>query len=248
MGQQKWDFALKIRGVTPSTVPMGQLAEYLREFAGLLGDDAKPVFVGMVKGSVVLRARETGTLPPAIVRTRMRTARHSREAPGGKSYARLRELLAKDRATGTVLDCSGETIVEIAAQPEPQSNAMEHVISDRGEIDGVIVGIQGIDETVHVRVQGQDGAVASVELRDISRARAIAQHFRGDPVRLRVRGTWKRSADGAWAPEHLHFEGLEELDPRTAREILDELSSISGNGWDTVDDLDKAIDELRSEG
>lgn len=55
-----WDFALRIRGVTPRTLPMARLADYLKAWAVLLGDVNEPQFAGIVNGSAVLRASACG--------------------------------------------------------------------------------------------------------------------------------------------------------------------------------------------
>lgn len=247
MGKAKeWDFALKIRGVTPRSMPLARLAEYLKEFAALLGDEGKPVFAGIVAGSVVIRARETQQLPHALVRSRVRTARVDREAPGGRSYARLNDLMAGDGADGIVLDRDENTIVELpgraVAAPPPQ----EYTMTDVGFIDGLVVGIAGVDDTVHIRVQEATGAVHSVDLRDLGRAREIAQHFRAEPVRIHVHGTWKRLAGGTWVPQAVHFDRFEVLDPAGAREVFDALAAIPGNGWAEVADPDALWTSMRT--
>jgi hypothetical protein len=57
MGERAdWDFALRIRGVTPQRLPMTRLAEYLKQFAELHGSERDVHFAGIVKGSAVLRA------------------------------------------------------------------------------------------------------------------------------------------------------------------------------------------------
>src|SRR5690348_8337630 len=51
-----WDYALVLKGITPRRLHMAKLAEYLREWAGLLGDANMPVLKSITQGSVELRA------------------------------------------------------------------------------------------------------------------------------------------------------------------------------------------------
>ena len=247
MGKAKeWDFALKIRGITPRALPLARLAEYLKEFAALLGDEGKPVFAGIVSGSVVIRARETQQLPPALVRSRFRTAREDRDAPGGRNYARLNDLMAGDGANGIVLDRNENTIIELPGRAVVAEPACEHMMTDVGFIDGVVVGIAGVDDTVHIRIQEASGAAHSIDLRDLARAREVAQHFRAEPVRVHVHGTWKRLADGTWVPYAVHFDRFEVLETGTAREVFDALAAIPGNGWAEVADPDALWKSMRT--
>lgn len=247
MGKAKeWDIALKIRGLTPRTLPLSRLAEYLREFAALLGDEGKPVFAGIVAGSVVIRARETLQQPVALVRSRVRAAREDREAPGGRNYARLNELMAGDGANGIVLDKDENTIVELPGRQTVVQPPREYTMSDVGFIDGLVVGIAGVDDTVHIRIQEASGSTHSIDLRDLARAREVAQHFRAEPVRVHVHGTWTRTVDGKWVPKDVHFDRFEVLDVGTAREVFDALAAIPGNGWADIADPDALWKSMRT--
>lgn len=247
MGKAKeWDFALKIRGITPRGLPLARMAEYLKEFASLLGEEGKPVFAGIVAGSVIIRARETTSVPPALIRTRMKLARSDREAPGGRNYARLNELMAGDAASGIVLDRDENTVIELPGRQVAAPAPREYTMFDTGFIDGVVVGITGVDETVHIRIQELSGATHSIDLRDLSRAREVAQHFRAGTLRVHVHGTWKRLADGSWVPFAVHFDRFEILDEGSAREVFDALAAIPGNGWADVADPDDLWRSMRA--
>jgi hypothetical protein len=227
-------------------LPLARMAEYLKEFALLLGEESRPVFAGIVAGSVVIRARETSSMPPALTRTRMKVARSDREAPGGRNYARLNELMAGDGANGIVLDRDENTVIELPGREVAAPAPREYTMSDVGFIDGVVVGITGVDDTVHIRIQESSGATHSIDLRDLSRAREVAQHFRAGSVRVHVHGTWKRLAEGNWVPLAVHFDHFEILDEGTAREVFDALAAIPGNGWADVADPDGLWKSMRA--
>ena len=186
---REWDYAFRIKGVTPRSIPMARMAEYMKEFAGLLGDEGRPVFAGMVGGSVVLRARETLSIPAKIITGRLRAARVDRSAPGGSNYARLNDMLANDGAEGIVIDREQHEIIELPgrsevavflAEPPPQ------IVSDVGTLDGVVVSIGGRDDTMHLQLQDFDGKVRLITVRSVELARRLAPHFRGDAIRVHV--------------------------------------------------------------
>jgi hypothetical protein len=247
MSTRDWHYALKIRGYTPRTLPMARLAEYLREFAALLGDEANPSFAGMVEGSVVLRATQRADTPKQLVRSRVKAARVDAESPGGRSYAKLNEMLTKDGARGIVFDREGKTVVELpglverALPPE-----REYLVHDVSFIDGTVVGIVGADDTVHLRLQEHSGEVRSVTIRDLSLARELAPQFRGAPVRVHVHGTWRRTVQGMWEPAAVYADRVEALDVATPAEVFRALAEIPGNGWRDVVDPDALLRTIRS--
>jgi hypothetical protein len=233
-GSRDWDYALRIRGVTPRTLSMFRLAEYLEEWAQLIGEENRPVFGGIVQGSAVLRA----SVPfdrKLEARSRIVTAKAGASPAAARAAERIERLMASDGARGQVEDRNGAVIYEFR-KPVVEPLPTEHVVTDAGVIDGTVVGIVGIDDTVHVRLQEGSGSVSSVSVRDMQLARQLATHFRGEPIRVHVHGTWKRDGAGVWSPHSLYADRLDELDPRAAAAVLDELAAIPGNGWATMDD------------
>lgn len=249
MSSREWDYALKIRGCTPRTMPMLRLADYLREFAGLLGDEVKPTFAGVVSGSLIIRARQQQRVDwmPVGIQSRLKAARHDREAPGGRNFARLNDLLIGDSARGAVLDRGGNTIVDFPATPSKQPLSPEYLVHDEGFLDGVVVGIVGVDDTMHLRLKEATGEVRSITVRDLSLARCLAGKFRGDAIRVHVHGTWKRTNDGKWEPHALYVDRLEDLDGADAGEVFRSLAAIPGNGWATEADPVALLRKLRSD-
>lgn len=230
-----WDYALRLRGVDPSSIPMARLAEYLKDWAGLLGDANAPIFRGVVKGSVVLRAR-VDPMRKNEVHTRLRSGQTQVDPAAAKFIEKLKTLMDRDAVIGTVIDSAGDVVMEFTAHKGEEDAPREYIVPDSGTIDGVVVGIQGVDDTVHIRLQEISGAVFSVALRDLAMARKFAAHFRGDPIRVQVHGTWKRTTSGVWEPHNLLADGFEELDQTNARETMDQLRAIPKNGWAELPD------------
>jgi hypothetical protein len=96
--------------------------------------------------------------------------------------------------------------------------------------------IKGVTlDSLNLRIQDPRGKVVSMQIRDMNVAREAAGHFRGDPIRVRVHGTWRRSPEGEWAPLSLHVNRVETLDQATVAELMQHLRAIPGNGCAKMD-------------
>lgn len=93
-----------------------------------------------------------------------------------------------------------------------------------GSIDGIITGIRGKDETIHITLQSEGQQISGIETNRTIAKQLGAKLF--EPVRLFGRGRWARDADGNWslvAFKVESFEGLRDVPLSTA---LEELRSI----------------------
>jgi hypothetical protein len=238
-----WDYALVLKGVTPEKLPMAKLAEYLRDWAALLGEGNAPVFRGISKGSVLLKVK-VPDLRRTEARVRLLEAKSKPDASAASYVEGLNRKMRRDALSGSIITRAGDVVIELNAAPVAPGDR-EYTVTDQGTIDGVVVGIAGTDDTVHLRIQEASGAVWSIALRDFAMARQLASHFRADPLRVLVHGTWKRSPAGVWEPLNLYADGFELLDNRSAKVIMEELRAIPGNGWAALSDPQAVWKELR---
>jgi hypothetical protein len=151
-----WDYALHIKGVTLRTLPVSRLADYLKELAGLMGDESRPVLDGIVRGSVVVRVKQTGE-HPAHTRARLRAAANDPTGPGGKSFSRINSLMARDGARGEIVDRQNVVVLKFAVDQAAALAEPEMTVTDVGMLDGRVVGVVGADDTVHVRLRDHGG-------------------------------------------------------------------------------------------
>lgn len=228
-----WDFALRLKGVRPDSIPMSKLAEYMAEWAQLLGTEGAPVFRGIVDGSVVLRA-EVATTSKNQVKNRLREAPFDQGA--NRYILSLQKLMARDGVVGTVIDSSKEVILRFDDVSETES-LPPVIVEDSCEIDGTVYRVQGKDVSSHIGLleYGSDRTF-SVETRDETLARRFAENFRGPTLRVRVRGTWRRDESGEWQPHHLVAEGFDVLNEQPLSELMNSLRAIPGNGWSELTD------------
>jgi len=241
--RKPWDFALHIKGVSLDSLDMARLADYMKAFADLIGDASSPKLVSIVKGSVVMRVRDCGE-HPAIARQRIRDAEDD-DTPGNTSYQKLISLMHKDGARGSIIDRDRNVLLAFTPTRAANDESKEYILHDNGELDGVVVGIAGKDDTVHVRLQALDDTVHSVTVRDMVLARELAVRFRYGTVRVHVHGTWKRRADGIWEPNVVYADRIEDLDQASALDVFKELAVIPNNGWNTLDDAGELWRKIR---
>lgn len=247
--RSNWDYALRIGGVTFETLGMARLAEYMARFAELLGPEARPTFAGAIKGSVVLRAKDRGPAA-ALTRTRMRTAANDETAPARAPYEKLARLLRDDCARGSVVDKNEKNVIVFPLSPAKElRDEREFIISDKADLDGVVVGVEGIDDTAHLGLQDPSTLVVyRIQVRDMRLAREAAGFFRGEVIRVKVHGTWRRDGRG-WHPHSLYADAIERLDQSTAAEVFGQLHSIQGTGWATMtsQDAERLVAEIRGD-
>lgn len=236
-----WDYALRIKGVSLETLPIAVLAEYLKEFASLMGDSARPVLDGIVKGSVIVRVRQAGE-HPAYTRNRLQQAANDPLGPGGRSYERITQLMVRNGAKGDVIDRQEHTVIAFPGAAQVEEPDPEVIISDVGILDGLVVGVSGADDTVHLRLQDQGGVEHRITLRDLAMARSLAARFRTSPVRVHVHGTWRRSAKGKWEAHQVYADRIEDLDEESAKQVFDTLRAIKTEWTDLADPLAELAD------
>lgn len=239
-----WDYALHIKGVSKKTLDMARLAEYLYEFALMLGKDAQPRFAGVVNGSAILRAKEYGNEPSAT-HLRLISIASNDDSAGHAPYKKILSMMRENGARGEIVDRNKAVLVRFETAKVANDQGYEIVMHDEAEIDGVVVGVIGIDDTAHVRLQISPSTVYKLLVRDMSIARRLAAQFRGETVRVHVHGRWKCTPTGAWEPHTLYIDRIEDLDQRAADEIMHELLLIKGNGWSEMLDPDDYWKKIR---
>jgi hypothetical protein len=187
---------LVIDAFTPDTLPMSRLAEYLRHFSELLGNDANVHFDKVEKSSAALAAYSDNTATPKI-KERLEKVMEG-IAPSGalKSNHTIDDMLLQDNAIGFV-DLGGKT--KLLEFPGRKRAPQERVgpVRRRTVLDGQIFQIGGKDETINVHIRNPYKAgethrcVVSIEL-----ARKLAPYFLGATVRMIGEGDWYRTESG----------------------------------------------------
>lgn len=228
---------LRIMGRNPDRIPMERLGEYIQEFAKLLGSENHPTFKGIKKASTGLKAyipaERVHHAHARLVKAKTATSTSNQAS---KSLFRIEEMLGADAISKAQLLSAANDVIYDFHCPAPQIETLVKV-SQQGSVDGIVVGIQGVDDTSHVRLLDSLGRILNLVVKDSLLARNLATHFKGSQVRLNVSGTWVRTDDG-WIPESgkCHVEDFQSLEDSALRAIFDDLLKIPNNGWSIMND------------
>jgi hypothetical protein len=192
----------------------------MAELADLLGERGSVHFRRISRGSTVLNAKIDREAAPKV-RDRVASVRAG-DAPAEpmRAYKGLNKLLRDDNAVGVLREAAPRGIVirfpgrEVAEEKFP-------VVRQQGSIDGIVTGIRGKDETIHITLNVEGQQISGCETNRTIAKQLGAKIF--EPVRLFGRGRWSRDADGVWTLQYFKiesFEALHEVPLTTALEAL----------------------------
>jgi hypothetical protein len=219
----------------PATLPMQRLAEYMAEFAKLLGESGGVHFEAIEPGSAILAARVDEPAAPKV-RERVFSLR-SEAAPEDvrKAAKKLDDFLAADNATGMLYgDEKNAEVIAFPGKSRPKPIVFGP-FREEGSMEGQIVSIGGEDETIHVHLRDGDNVhtklIATPEV-----ARLLAPHFLGPIIRVQGTGTWMRHGDGVWELRSFRIATFSPLDETPLTQVVEKLRAVAGNEWDRVPD------------
>lgn len=221
-------YNLKIDAYTPDSLPMARLAEYLKCYADLLGEENCVHFGGIFPGSVQLHCnvqKESSFL----VRTHVMEAPHGdRRLPHVRAFHRLYDMLMENSANAALF-CNAQPVLELHARSEilfPVIGPFTQAISRQG----ILIRIGGKDRTAHATIEDGDGILWSFA---VSRhlAKRLAEHLFGHPIRLIGHGRCYRDAVGIWRHKSLKADDFEVLSNESLKEAVTRIREISAGAW-----------------
>jgi hypothetical protein len=233
------EYRFKIDAYNPETMPMARLAQYMAELAVLLGERDHVHFRRVSKGSTVLNARIDREAAPKV-RDRVLTVR-SGDMTGEplRAFQALNRFLRDDNAIGVLRDPTPRGVIvrfpgrEVAEEKFPS-------VRQHGFVDGIITGIRGRDETIHITLQSEGQQITGCETNRALAKQLAAKYL--EPVRLHGRGRWRRDADGVWTLESFKIDSFDALQDVPLATALAELRAIPTE-WD--DDAYNQLNNLR---
>jgi hypothetical protein len=235
-----------IDAYSPETIPMAKLAEYMADFAALLGKEHGVHFDHLEPGSTTIVTRVEYEDVPKVT-TRLNDIRQG-TAPKelAQIVAQIDNRLANDNAIGRVLE-EGEdgTTAELLAFPgrtRPKAQSYGP-FTQEGHLDGVLISVGGKDETISLRLQNGDTTYSKIETtRTI--ARELGKHL-FEPVRIYGSGRWMREADARWTLLGFRVHRFDVLKTGTLLDTVAALRAVPGSGWKDIDDPLAELDDLR---
>ena len=229
----------KIDVYTPETLPMERLAEYMLEFARLLGEPDRVHFVEVESGSTVLLARVEEVAAPKVSQRLVDAAGGQGDPDALKALRALDDMLANDNAVGQILDDAGAEV--IALQGRNRSKPIEYgPFRENGVLEGVIIRVGGRAERAPVWLR--DGQQIHKHCNaPQSLARRLAKHLYGPVLRVTGTGSWMRLATGGWVMRSFDINDFEVLDAAPLSDVIRHLHSVEGADWgdDPIGDLSR---------
>jgi hypothetical protein len=195
--KDKDKFRLVIDAFTPDTLPMERLAEYLKEFASLLGNEANVHFDKVEKNCAALASFSDRTVTPKIRRRLEEVIEGSAPKTAIKSNSTIDEMMRADNAAGYV-DFGGKTkLIEFPGRKRAPQQRIGPV-QRRSVIEGQIFQIGGKDETINVHLCNPQKPSETYRAEvSISLARKLMPYFLVGKVRLFGEADWYRT-DAGW--------------------------------------------------
>lgn len=216
---------------TPRDMPMARLAEYMAEYAKLLGEPGNVHFLTLVDASVGLAATVDHVAAPKVDERVLAAGRGGGPEDALRAIIRLDEMLAADNAVGELLR-DGAKIIPFQGRNRPRPITYGP-ITQEGSVEGEIVRIGGTDDTIHVTLR--DAAVIySGCVTNKAVARRMAQHILGPIVRAHGVGKWVRHPDGAWELKSFRIRDFDVLEETSLTEAVAKLRAVAGNEWANV--------------
>lgn len=217
-------YELYIDAFTPASIPMARLAEYMGDFAALLGNEDHVHLDKLRAGSLAVVSR-VDPVAQNKVRRRLDEVRYG-TAPRAAmdAFRQIDDKLSADNAIGRILH--GKTkIVEFPGRSRPAESSVGPVVQP-GTLDGEVIQVGGRDETINVHIRSGDDIHRCITTKAV--ARRLAHHIFGPPVRVHGRGAWSRAESGEWKLHRFDIESFETLDETPLSRLFDGLRARLG--------------------
>lgn len=239
-------FKFYIDAYSPEEFPMAKLAQYIADFAELLGKEHAIHFEALEGGSTTIVSRAEREDVPKV-RHRLNSLKQG-TAPRELHdlIDRINDRLANDNAIGRILEeTEGQNLAKVFVfegrdRPEPLTYGP---FNQDGHLDGLLISIGGKDETISIRLQNGEITYSHINM-NRTIARELAPHL-FEPVRIYGVGRWMREANGDWTLQRFRVHRFEVLKQGTLREAVTALRGVKGSGWSEIDDPLAELRDLR---
>jgi hypothetical protein len=233
---------------SPETIPMAKLAEYMADFAALLGRENAVHFAGLESGStkiaVIVEAEDVPKVTTRLDDVRRGVA--SKEVV--KIFEQIDHRLANDNAVGRIYveDIENDDRVLVAFPGRERFKVPVYgPFNQDGHLDGVLISVGGKDESISIRLQNGNTTYASCDTtREI--ARELGKHL-FEPVRIHGVGRWMRERDGKWTLVRFRVHRFESLGTESLADTVAALRAVRGSGWQAFDDPLAELADLRGD-
>jgi hypothetical protein len=221
-------FEFSIDALTPETLSMARLADYLKELAGLMGNKDAVHFEEVREGSAVLVQQVEIQAVPKVME-RLQRVQNPGDVDGvHHCYERLNDLLRDDNAVGQLREKSGADIIQFPGRKVPKPHEIGPM-RQIGNLTGQLIMIGGKDEIVPVHLMDEGQQYNCRATRDI--ATLLAPHLFRKTIRVYGEGEWIRDTDAEWTLKKFHIDRFDVLDDSPLSEVAGRLQAVEGANW-----------------
>lgn len=239
----KKEIRFHIEGTTPQTLPMARLAEYLKELAILCGHARHVHFLRVETGSAPCVIEIDEEYEPKIF-SRIQRAKNSKGPKDVvKANSNLLHMLKKDRLSAEFTTENGEVKVEYPLITEKKQETFGPYWQE-GTIDGIVVRLGGIDETLPVHLVYEGRHYICNASREI--VKQLGPKIWGDPIRAHGKGKWYRNEQGQWVMMFFDILSVEDLEASTLSQAVERLRKIPDNELYSLKDPLGEMQKIRS--
>lgn len=230
------EYRLSVDGnYTPATIPMSRLAEYMQQFAALLGHRASVHFSHIEGGSAVLVSQVDPQDEPKVRARVKATKKHIGPKDSADAYEAIDKLLREDNAVGDLVEPDGDKVIKFPGRLKKQF-PLVGPISEQGTLDGVPIQIGGQNDPCWVHLQDTDGSIAICEIKR-SDAINMREYLYEKPVRVSGLGRWHRDTDGKWVMRSFRIHDFVLLKSEGPQKTIERLRQIhTRSDWAKSDD------------
>ncbi|MCL2830424.1 MAG: hypothetical protein FWD77_06780 [Betaproteobacteria bacterium] len=237
-----YDFC--IDRLTPDTLRLARFVDYVDALRGIFGVTEDVYFHQVRKGSAVLEFAAKGEAVPRIEKRLHLLGIPDMPADMAAHWTNINRYLRRDGSSAKLTRKSGgKPLAYFAGIRTPL--AQEAIVLENGTLDGVVVGVRGLDDSVPVWLKADDDSVLKCNARR-EIARQLAPLF-DTYVRVAGKGKWRRGDDARWTLEEFDIQSFERLDETPLEKQVQNIQAIEGNEWNELEDAQAIWRELRAD-
>jgi hypothetical protein len=245
------EFRFKIDGrvngeeLTPLTMPMARLAEYLTDLAMIMGHRESVHFIkaddGSLQSVMYIDAEEESRVTHQI----QSAARGMGPREANAAYKRIDDRLREDDAIGDIINASQKAkVIEFPGKNLDLPQAYGP-IKENASLVGVLRRVGGFDKTVPIHLQRADEVIFYCDADEMI-AKQLAPLY-SQTVRVHGVATYSRGKEGMWKLDHFKIQSFDPqpLSEDSFSQTIEKLKAIPGNEWNQLADPLEELQKLR---
>lgn len=216
---------------------MVRLAEYMRQFAIVLGETDRVHFERIVSGSTTVRALVEYEAVPAVNMQVRAAATGTAHNEAMFALGALDKMLANDNSSGSIrrigADEQEEEMIRLLGADRELATAFGP-ISQATTLDGKVIRVGGRQQEVPVHIETRTG-IESHCFATRAMAKEFGKRLFDGEFRFYGDGKWLRDETGKWKLQRFNITRFEPLDESTLSDALMGLRAIEGRDWSKTD-------------